>query len=60
VGQPPEGTRIFFYVLFPIAFVVCLWLLLTTDEPSPRLVIGTLAGGVAVIATLVHMLRRRD
>ena len=59
MGQPPQRTRVLFYVLFPLAFAVCLWLLLTTANPSPRLVIGTLAGGAAVIGTLVLLLRRR-
>lgn len=60
VSQPPKRTRVFFYVLFPLAFVICLWFLLMTDDPSPRLVIGTAAGGAAVIGTLVLLLRRKD
>lgn len=60
MGQPPQRTRVFFYVLFPLAFAVCLWFLLTIDNPSPRLVIGTLAGGAAVIGTLVLLLRRKE
>jgi hypothetical protein len=60
LSEIPKKTRVFFYVIFPIAFLVCLWLLLTTDDPSPRLVIGTIAGGVTVIGTLVLLLRRRE
>ncbi|RMI06733.1 hypothetical protein [Cellulomonas triticagri] len=60
MSEPPKGTRVFFFVVIPLAFLACLWLLLTTDDPSPRLVIGTVAGGVAVIGTLVVLMRRKE
>ena len=60
MSEPPKRTRVFFYILFPIAFLACLWFLLTTDNPSPRLIIGTVAGGAAVVGTLVLLLRRKD
>lgn len=58
--QPPKGTRVFFLLVFPLAFLACLWLLLTTDDPSPRLVIGTVAGGASLIGTVVLLVRREE
>jgi len=60
VNQPPKRTRVFFYLAFPIAFLVCLWFLLTTDDPGPRLVIGTVAGGFAVVGTIILLMRRKE